>query len=529
MVSQRLIDRPGPDAADLIEVARANFDAGEFRRSAEVALEAAALAASHERPDLVVAAALVSTGVPDAATAATAERLCRQALAVVDESSLALRGRLEAQLSVALHHREEFDASETHLELATCLAEESRDPRARSAALHARLLSIAGRDAGPMMLTLADEMLEPVPAHGSAVDELYARSWRIDGLMRSGETIRVGFEIDALDVLATRTRSPLVRWNAALARAGLFQAIGRFRDAEERARAAREALPASQRHQTEPLFVAQLMLVSTDRGSEPPELEMVRAMAIGAPLIVGTMMARFDLEMGDRPRALAGYEAARPRLEALPIERRTLPTLMAAAELAAAFGDASAAATLRARLQPFDGTFVASSLGAVGPLFHGLAQLDRVLGSIDTAIDHAEAAAELSARGGFGPWLARSRLTLAECLLARNRGEDRARARRTANLAAIGARDLGMARLEDRAARFVEGLEGSRPLSAREREVAALVARGSSNRDIAAEFGLSDRTVETHVQNILTKLGFHARTQIAAWAAQERLADDADR
>ena len=55
------------------------------------------------------------------------------------------------------------------------------------------------------------------------------------------------------------------------------------------------------------------------------------------------------------------------------------------------------------------------------------------------------------------------------------------------------------------------------PLSARELEVAALVAAGLTNKQIAAELVLSERTAQNHVQHILTKLGVANRTQIAAW------------
>jgi non-specific serine/threonine protein kinase len=55
-------------------------------------------------------------------------------------------------------------------------------------------------------------------------------------------------------------------------------------------------------------------------------------------------------------------------------------------------------------------------------------------------------------------------------------------------------------------------------LTRREREVADLVAEGLSNKDIAARLVISPRTAETHVERILTKLGFTSRTQIAAWA-----------
>ncbi|NUP76419.1 MAG: helix-turn-helix transcriptional regulator, partial [Nonomuraea sp.] len=54
-------------------------------------------------------------------------------------------------------------------------------------------------------------------------------------------------------------------------------------------------------------------------------------------------------------------------------------------------------------------------------------------------------------------------------------------------------------------------------LTAREREIAELVARGLSNRAIADELIISPATVARHVANILGKLGFSTRTQIAAW------------
>jgi len=54
-------------------------------------------------------------------------------------------------------------------------------------------------------------------------------------------------------------------------------------------------------------------------------------------------------------------------------------------------------------------------------------------------------------------------------------------------------------------------------LSARELEVAGLIARGYSNRLIAPELQVSKRTVDTHVRHILNKLGIHSRSQIAVW------------
>lgn len=61
-------------------------------------------------------------------------------------------------------------------------------------------------------------------------------------------------------------------------------------------------------------------------------------------------------------------------------------------------------------------------------------------------------------------------------------------------------------------------------LTERERAVARLVAQGKSNRAIADELVVGERTIGTHVENILSKLGFTSRAQIAAWAVEKGLA-----
>jgi non-specific serine/threonine protein kinase len=61
-------------------------------------------------------------------------------------------------------------------------------------------------------------------------------------------------------------------------------------------------------------------------------------------------------------------------------------------------------------------------------------------------------------------------------------------------------------------------------LTAREREVTALVAQGKSNREIARNLVVSERTVGAHISNILSKLEFTSRTQIATWAIEKGLA-----
>jgi DNA-binding NarL/FixJ family response regulator len=72
---------------------------------------------------------------------------------------------------------------------------------------------------------------------------------------------------------------------------------------------------------------------------------------------------------------------------------------------------------------------------------------------------------------------------------------------------------LGMAPRDDPAAE----------LTARELEVLRLVGAGKANKEIAAELYISERTVRTHVSNVLAKLRLSSRTQAALWAVRERL------
>jgi len=60
-------------------------------------------------------------------------------------------------------------------------------------------------------------------------------------------------------------------------------------------------------------------------------------------------------------------------------------------------------------------------------------------------------------------------------------------------------------------------------LSRREREVAVLITRGLTNRQIADALVIGERTVHTHVANVLAKLELTSRTQIATWGVEQGL------
>src|SRR3979411_431974 len=70
---------------------------------------------------------------------------------------------------------------------------------------------------------------------------------------------------------------------------------------------------------------------------------------------------------------------------------------------------------------------------------------------------------------------------------------------------------------------------GREALTTRQRDIAALVARGYTNQQIAAELVISQGTAANHVQQILRRTGLTSRAELAAWASQRGLATDQNR
>jgi DNA-binding CsgD family transcriptional regulator len=189
-----------------------------------------------------------------------------------------------------------------------------------------------------------------------------------------------------------------------------------------------------------------------------------------------------------------------------------------AAGVAIALGHVDDVAFLRDQLNRWRGRHVVSGAGVSsyhGPVELILGQCSAALGDLDTAAADLDAARKIAERIGATPSAVEAAVELA--VVMRRQGRDAAglellRRSRRAALA------LGMSPWVER---IDAELECARdPLTVREREVAALVAQGRSNREIAAELVLSERTAGNHVQHILTKLGFANRSQIAAWVAQ---------
>jgi DNA-binding CsgD family transcriptional regulator len=235
----------------------------------------------------------------------------------------------------------------------------------------------------------------------------------------------------------------------------------------------------------------------------------------------------YCLAAGDTEQARAHLDRLRILLPDLPMDTRWLPTVGLVAEVAAGLGDVEVAGACYQALLPYAGYYIAATNGYLGSVAGVLGRLAATRGDRGAAVRHLTEAEALEQRSGAPGALAGVRLDLARALVARDGPGDRPRGAELAEQCAHTARRLGMAPLLSASTALVAELAGTggvpAALTRREREIARLVADGLANRAIAEKLVLSERTVETHVRNLLTKLGLSNRTQVAAWALKHGL------
>jgi DNA-binding CsgD family transcriptional regulator len=190
-----------------------------------------------------------------------------------------------------------------------------------------------------------------------------------------------------------------------------------------------------------------------------------------------------------------------------PLERTRL--LPAYVEVLLAAGDLEAAGAAARELETIAESFASEALDAMAAQARGAVEI--AAGEPQSALGRLRRAHDLWQRLGAPYALARVRELIAAACLALG-DEDGSR------LELDAARDL-LARLG-----AVPGPDRrARNLTARELQVLALVAAGKTNKRIARELGLSDRTVDRHVSNIFTKLDVSSRAAATAYAYENKL------
>jgi DNA-binding CsgD family transcriptional regulator len=510
----------------LIELATAEYRAGQFAESLQHAVTAADAAERDGRLDLVADAALVVRGIGHPPVAVTLLGLCDRALAD-DRCPAARRARLLAQRASALAELGDLEAAADGSAEAMAAATAASDPVAELDAIRARVAALSAPQHRAERLRLGTRAVELATPAGQPLAAVLGRVWRIDAAYQLMNLEAVDAEIVQIAQLAESTRLPLARWHLLRQQASRAALAGQLAVARE---ASLEARRLAFRHQDPSgaglsyAFAAWLAAIRGDAGEIPADFFDFAEAAPPIP-IVRAPLARALFAVGRADEAQAVYETLRQLPAAGDKDTRTLGALTMLMDLIIAFRDREMAQATYDLLCPHLTVSGATGTGLVllsGSLHWPLGRLAALLGRTEDALGHYPAAVAVNTRLGARPLVVLARLDWAEALRTHAARGDYAQARELARQAAIEARRLDMPGPADRAEHLVRDLEqaiqASDPLTPREREIAELVSAGITNRAIASQLVLSERTVEGHVRSILAKLQLTNRTELAAWA-----------
>jgi DNA-binding NarL/FixJ family response regulator len=476
-------------------------------------------------------------------------RVCEQALSMSgaisgagDELPDDLRARVSARYAQALVYRGEYDRAGRVSRDALAAAEAAADPVALVDALRARQLACCAPEGLAERIVLAGRMLEAADALGSAWIEMWGRMWHIDTLFETGQLRLIQRELTDLSSCLDRLSGPVGRFQYLELAATLALATGRFAEA---ARLAREGfkLFSDMGH---PAAFGALAVILTQCGAHigmdraglvdlfdhipahlrPEAVDTTQGVATIFPALTLTLIR---LDQGDRAGAEAALALAGPIRSWTPSPAMRMAAWGHALMVAIDLGLTKDIEFLASQFEPFRGRHAANGAGPgvyMGPVELQTGLAAAALGRLDAAVRDLEAAVSICDANGARGYAVQARVELAAAL-ARRRAPapaDLSAAQAVLDAAAGEAEQLGMVpftkRIEQLRSRLPATSAGRSPLSPREVEVAKLVARGLTNKQIGETLYVSERTAENHVQHILVKLGFSNRSQIAAWARE---------
>ena len=537
---QRTGADPATRAACLTELARAQFLSGGIASAVASSRAAFDLASGADRADIAVEAALVVQGIGDVSDAVY--RLAEEALRFPGLSA-ATRARLHARRATTLDALDRFAEVGGASTEAMSLARQSDDDHAVLDAAWARAAALVSPDDLDERIEIGALAVERARRVGQPILEIFGHIWRTDAWYARGDIAAVDREIAEVWTIADGQGLPLARWHAMRLQASRLAFVGDFQDgiqiSEE---AATLAFRILEDPSTRGLSWAYLSMINMMRGARVrPSAEMFRVLDMAAKSLIiraSIALAALNDDRGDEARA--EYDRILARLEDVVPDGRWPGSLNILGHLASEFGDAAGAAKLYRFVLPWTawtGSIGTATVAQSGSPHREAGRLAATAGVLSEAESHYRRAADVDGGMGARPSVVLDRVGLAEVLERRAAGaaadggggqpaDSLSEAADLARSAAAEARRLDMPGPLGRADRLLTRLRSvlearrrdADPLTAREREIAALVARSMSNREIADRLVLSERTVESHVRNILAKLGFTGRTEIVSWS-----------
>lgn len=532
-------------ADDLAALARHSWAAGQVHETLRVCAAAMELAAGAGRTDLLADLALIPQGVGSLDVARIIAPMCARALAVtgldqptrrarllalgavcaVEEQLLPVDGPGPATANVAPQADELSSAAIT-------LASIDGDVQAELEVIAARHFVLSHPRAIDERTRLAARAVELAPRAATSMGQLWGHLWQVDIAMQRGRYDGVESSIAAIEAVAERRGSPVARWHALRTRAALRTVTGDL----AAARAAAEASVALARRVGDVAMVGQYYAyqqhLAALRGCAddlPADTEAVLRAAPPIPLVlVGVPM--MQVTIGDLAAARAAFAPLRTLPRRLRVGPRWAGTVYTIGSVAIALGDVEVARDCYRAFEPLAAW--CSADGGGSPFTTGSFEL--ILGDLAHCcgdprdVGHYERAIDRNDQIGARPFAALARLGLADALA----GRDPARSAALARVAVDEFTAMDMPGPLARAAPLASRRGASAPsatdpagaalptgerLTERELQIARLVGRARTNRQIADELVVSVRTVESHVRNALRKVGATTRTELAVW------------
>jgi DNA-binding CsgD family transcriptional regulator len=362
--------------------------------------------------------------------------------------------------------------------------------------------------------------------------EMWGRLWAIDVLWERGDLTGIATEITRLRWCVDQQRSPLAAWHLLVSRAALAQARGELEHALALGDEAYRLMAGTGHAGAGGAHLALLGAIGHHLGHPaasfaPPDDPAMDVGQVRASLFTRLGPAMAFAESGRLEEAAHLYRlTGAPREWDIP-PYFTVQALAVGASIAIQLDLPADVAWFRAALEEHrDGHVVggAGSANYLGPVALVLGRCAAALDDLAAATDLLTSALATCERIGAPGFAVEAACELGAVQLRRHEPDA---ARTLLTRARPSAERMGMTPWTRRIDALLDRLPrtGTGPLTAREREVADLVALGRSNREIAAQLVLSDRTVGNHVQHILTKLGFTNRSQITAWVVAREMSN----
>ena len=499
------VQHDGGDVSSWFGLARSAYYAGDLSTWLDAVRRSADL--TRGTPQLADAALLLEA-MPDPQVIALAGELCREALSL-DPQDDATRARLLALLSHLAFYDGDPVRTEQRSREALDLARRSGADSARVAALRARQEALPGPSGRAERLTLADEMVAAAQRLGSARNEMWGRLWRVEALAEQGDFPAAAAALPDLAAAVQRVGGPVSAWHLGRVSACVAQAQGRVEEAAALADEAFQRMQAVEPAPARGAWFAMQVALSCHVSVSDAAIQVALSPWETPPRFVTMGLlsrAFFMTRAGLLDEARATYlQAGPPASWSLPVFF-VQPALVLGTQAAIALGRLDDVRALLPRLAELRGEHaLGGGVSYLGPISMTLGRARAALDDPGSA-DDLRAAVEEAEQAGAPGFAAEARLLLGELTgdLALVRQADAA------------VRALGLHTLAARTSALLAARSAS-PLSAREQEVAALVAEGLSNRQIAERLVISERTAQNHVQHVLTKLDLSNRAQIAAW------------